>query len=1071
MRLLRLKIRNIASLKGEHEIDFLEIQKHSSLFAITGETGSGKSTVLNSIGLALFGQVYKKNVTQNDVVTLGEKDGTIELIFQVQGKYFLADWRARVLKQNGEPYSTPQSPVRNLYQMEGPHFNSPRIIAKEIASDLLNLDFDQFCKCVILNQGEFAKFLNSSFTERKDILEKLYPGELLESMGRELKLELDALEKSKNELEIKLGDLQGDASFGATLKDEIKHLEVELKQAEQDQNYFEKLEYHFIGLISNFEKHQKNEKSKEIIRRDIGLETTRFNHLLKAGEVIFEKYQSLQKILEQESPKLQIFIQKEENLKNLKTALISLGDKIRKKNSDKEDIEKKLNSRETAELGSLQKVQESKNLLKSDFSLLTQHKENCEKLIELFHETGPLKSEIKGKEERFSQVESFGKDLKTQLDDLNGNLRKIPTDIKEREEELKIIKLDILKKEELKQKATFGCEELEKQIKMIETDLHDLETKVSALNGVILKTQEELFPLETTLKLQEVLNAAAICLSHAEQTSSDVCPVCEGPVSKTQWSELKTKVQTKDLDGMRLNLQLGQKRLYRAQEEFELTKVKLEKENQLFILKKKEKTNLESIKNQVISPVAEIEKELTRLTKLSSERDYLKKDIELKNSEIQKVRIQFTALRDEMNKLKEARSLKENALIHIKENLGPLILNIDDASIKELGQELKTLGLVQKSEVDAREAKREKDFLNEQLETLRKSLDSDRLEENEFLKNRNILAEEITLELKGEKASELIQKLNLSVKTATDEWSKHQNEQKNLEKNLKELQGRLYPLEELTKEYEVQFSNELKTIRDLALHDFQKEGPKILAERLRVLNLGVTSSQELFSPLKDVIQSEKDLARKEANEIRMNLASVSTKLVEWEKVQDKIQLLTLQNKDIKDSLSRKMRLFEVLGRDELRTFVLSLVEESLIEQTNDELQKLCLGRYQIVHQTRSLKMTPEFYILDKYREDGKRKVSTLSGGETFMVSLAMALALAEMTRGQAEIDSLFIDEGFGTLDQECLEDVLDMLQQIQTRGLMVGVISHIKTLTNAIPVNLVLNKKHDGVSNVSLIFN
>lgn len=88
-----------------------------------------------------------------------------------------------------------------------------------------------------------------------------------------------------------------------------------------------------------------------------------------------------------------------------------------------------------------------------------------------------------------------------------------------------------------------------------------------------------------------------------------------------------------------------------------------------------------------------------------------------------------------------------------------------------------------------------------------------------------------------------------------------------------------------------------------------------------------------------------------------------------------------------------------------------------------------------------------------------------------MVSLAMALGLAEMTRGQAEIDSLFIDEGFGTLDQESLEDVLDMLAQIQTRGLMVGVISHIKTLTNALPVNLVLNKRQDGTSTIKVQFN
>ena len=162
-----------------------------------------------------------------------------------------------------------------------------------------------------------------------------------------------------------------------------------------------------------------------------------------------------------------------------------------------------------------------------------------------------------------------------------------------------------------------------------------------------------------------------------------------------------------------------------------------------------------------------------------------------------------------------------------------------------------------------------------------------------------------------------------------------------------------------------------------------------------------------------------------------------------------------------------MLIYDVLAKDELRTFVLALVEEGLIQQTNEELQKLCQGRYEIIHQTKSMKMTPEFYILDKFREGGKRKISTLSGGETFMVSLAMALGLAEMTRGQAEIDSLFIDEGFGTLDQESLEDVLDMLQQIQTRGLTVGIISHIKTLTNALPVNLVLNKRPDGTSSIT----
>ncbi len=101
MRLIKLKIKNIASLRGDHEISFADIQKESSLFAITGETGSGKSTILNSIGLVLYGKVYKSNINQNDLVTLGEKEGAIELIFQAAGKIYYAVWKVKTRKQNG----------------------------------------------------------------------------------------------------------------------------------------------------------------------------------------------------------------------------------------------------------------------------------------------------------------------------------------------------------------------------------------------------------------------------------------------------------------------------------------------------------------------------------------------------------------------------------------------------------------------------------------------------------------------------------------------------------------------------------------------------------------------------------------------------------------------------------------------------------------------------------------------------------------------------------------------------------------------------------------------------------
>jgi exonuclease SbcC len=328
-------------------------------------------------------------------------------------------------------------------------------------------------------------------------------------------------------------------------------------------------------------------------------------------------------------------------------------------------------------------------------------------------------------------------------------------------------------------------------------------------------------------------------------------------------------------------------------------------------------------------------------------------------------------------------------------------------------------------------------------------------------------------ELKGKRASDLISELNQRVKEKAETLGVKERELKSQELKLKESQSRLYTLDELTKEIDLQFSKEIHELRLISKSSLPRITQELntLIGKLGTLSLELNSSEALFIPLMELISSQKTFYKEKTSELKMSYASVRARLEDWEKRQDRITLLKLKAQDLIQKLDRRSRLYEVLGKDELRTFVLSLVEENLITQTNDELQKLCQGRYEIVHQSRRMKLTPEFYILDKFREGGLRKVSTLSGGETFMVSLAMALGLAEMTRGKAEIDTLFIDEGFGTLDQESLEDVLDMLKQIQTRGLMVGIISHVKALTDALPVNLQVIKKQDGTSNVAIVYN
>jgi DNA repair protein SbcC/Rad50 len=429
MRLAKLRVRNIASLKGEHEIDFLDIQKESPLFAITGETGSGKSTILNSIGLALYGQVYKKNVNQLDVVTLGEKEGTIELIFQVKGKYYLADWRAKVRKQNGELYSTPQTPSRNLYTIEAPEFSAAKHIAAVTAPELLNLDFDQFCKCIILNQGEFARFLTSSFTDRKDILEKLYPGELLESMGRELKLELDTLQGEKHEIEIKLGELRGDNLSGDVLKEQKSSLEADLKKLESASKNLEELDYHFVSLHAYFEKYLDNERKKETIKKDLTSETTKFNHILKNGEAIAEKYQKALKVQENELPILQGFLQKEETLKNHQDSYTGIQKRSADLIKNLTDLEIRIQTKDSEFRDAGMKLQNAEGVLHFPLKDLKKEKAHFNPLFDLFGENEIKSEEIKGKKERLGSLELTGKELKILIETKEASLKLIPGDI------------------------------------------------------------------------------------------------------------------------------------------------------------------------------------------------------------------------------------------------------------------------------------------------------------------------------------------------------------------------------------------------------------------------------------------------------------------------------------------------------------------------------------------------------------------------------------------------------------------------------------------------------------------
>ena len=166
-------------------------------------------------------------------------------------------------------------------------------------------------------------------------------------------------------------------------------------------------------------------------------------------------------------------------------------------------------------------------------------------------------------------------------------------------------------------------------------------------------------------------------------------------------------------------------------------------------------------------------------------------------------------------------------------------------------------------------------------------------------------------------------------------------------------------------------------------------------------------------------------------------------------------ILEIENQQLAvDDLSHLNGLVGSADGAKFRRFAQGLTLAHLVYLANQQLQRLH-GRYQLQRQESD---TLAIEVLDTWQGDSVRDTKTLSGGESFLVSLALALALSDLVSAKTSIDSLFLDEGFGTLDNDTLEIALDALDNLNASGKMIGIISHVETLKERIAVQIKVSK-------------
>ena len=329
-----------------------------------------------------------------------------------------------------------------------------------------------------------------------------------------------------------------------------------------------------------------------------------------------------------------------------------------------------------------------------------------------------------------------------------------------------------------------------------------------------------------------------------------------------------------------------------------------------------------------------------------------------------------------------------------------------------------------------------------------------------------------------DQALQLLQLLNTEQVSKTKETENLQKEQVKSETSLNEQVSSLDKAIEAS-DFESRASveqallsledktNFVKIVKDIEDRSIEL---KTLGNRLKE-NLEKLEKSKNFEDSADEANKKQNNIEADRNKLTERTGEIRQKFELDKQIKERNQAVTDEISIQEKVLKKWTDLMSLLGgsKHAFNTYVQRLTLHNLIQLANVHLFKLN-KRY-------SLRLDPTyksgeelfFKLIDHYQTDEARYVDTSSGGEKFLISLALALGLSDLASNNVSIDSLFIDEGFGTLDSQTLETVISSLETLQAQGKMIGIISHVENLKERIPTQIKVLKKSNGVSEVELV--
>lgn len=987
VRPIKLEIEGFQSFKERQIIDFEKLCE-CGIFGIFGETGSGKSTILDAIILALYGEIPKekelsptdeglKNFLNNssDKMEIYFKFALGSDIFEINRKYGIGKTKGvevlklkEVLMKKNDVIVAEKSTQLN-----------------EKLDEEFGLGVGDFVRTVVLPQGKFSEFLKLRGEAKRKTIENIFN---MEEYGKKLKDRAN-LEKKKLEAEKKEWERQKE-NIEWTSSEDIKSCEKSLVDNKI--------------LLENL---INEKKDFDIYYTEVnGLKNLleRYNSLLqekKSLEDLREHILSQQNILDKSSQADEIkgYISKNDDLE--KNLLKSEND-LKTYTTSKEKLEKQLNIIK-AELLELDKTSEELETKKGavDFD-----KGEYQKISNAYSDKKIILAKEKTLEKYRkdilyceNQISIYQEEIKSLNSQLENNQREISLLPNTNGESLEEINSQVLQLKSLLK--TF--DENQKEKKEIDNSLVALEEDKEKLEKEKITTLENLEILE-----KEKIKNLAFELSKTLEEGKP-CPVCGSTHHVTMDFSKTTNL---NLDKEIKNISSKKDKLIGKISEIIGTITELTNRKSKLDILYEERVMIDSdyifVQSKVESLTKEIEDKKKELQIIKE------KGISLQN---QKVKLESDIKNTTLNLSREEKNLFNTKIETetIQKEIETISQNLDkiyiDISLESLEDRKKTLEenqeILEKLEKEIKENLNLKNKKIDLREDINSKLNEDNIEISKLTINISYLSEQIKSNALN--ISLLLEKYNFIDKEDVKKYYLKENEKENLKKEIDEFNSNLTRVINILDETEKNIGG--RTLSDDQWQDI-KDKKENLENSITKLNI-------------DISDAEKSLVRKRENlikiqEIDKRLVKVSKKLAVAEDIYTKLRA--------KDFVS----------------FLVDKKLKNVVAMASQRLNKISNGRYQLTSDESS-----NFYVVDFFNEGKRRRTATLSGGETFVVSLCLALALSKQLqlKGKRPLEFFFLDEGFGSLDSKLLDKVMDSIENIRSEEkIKIGIITHLEEL-------------------------